>query len=434
MSNTRTPVSRAVASAFCAVAIGSIASAIPSAAHADPEQPPVTVGVVTYLSGPFAPTFGVPARHAAELMIDTLNAGRMPAPYDTPGFGGAPLTLKLVDEAGGAERQIDEYRNLVSVENVDLVIGYVSDRSCEAVAPLPEQLQRLTVFFQCGAPAIFEARDHRYLFRTAPTTAMDNAAAASYVAETMPGTRSIAGLNRDMPSGTDSWNTFKAALGSLMPGMQVRASAKARSAADGYEAEISVVRNADVVHSSLWGNQAVAFIRQATSRELFRRSTVLLTAGESAIEQSGVPDGTIVGARGPFAAFARDTPLQRWFQHAYQERYSAAPGTSAYRMAQAILGAKGAWEKAQSANAGARPSQEQVVAAFEHLRFEGPGGAVAMQFGKGHQAVQETAYGRTRRVDGRTVLVDVRRYPPAATPTADSTFGNSRFVQGFDQR
>ena len=41
-------------------------------------------------------------------------------------------------------------------------------------------------------------------------------------------------------------------------------------------------------------------------------------------------------------------------------------------MAQAILGLKAAYEKA----GGARPTQEQIIAAFEGLTFEGPGGPV----------------------------------------------------------
>jgi len=60
-------------------------------------------------------------------------------------------------------------------------------------------------------------------------------------------------------------------------------------------------------------------------------------------------------------------------------------------MAQAILGVKAAWEKAQAANGGKRPSTEQVAAALEQLTYEGPGGTVKMSLGKGHQAVMETS-------------------------------------------
>ena len=40
-------------------------------------------------------------------------------------------------------------------------------------------------------------------------------------------------------------------------------------------------------------------------------------------------------------------------------------------MAQAILGVKAAYEKAAGGAGGKAPSQEQVIAAFENLTFEG---------------------------------------------------------------
>jgi branched-chain amino acid transport system substrate-binding protein len=87
---------------------------------------PVKIGVVTFLSGPAASPFGVPARNAAEVVIELLNAGKAPAPYATKGFGGAPIQTVIVDEAGSSTTQVTEYRNLVQRHNVDLVIGYVS--------------------------------------------------------------------------------------------------------------------------------------------------------------------------------------------------------------------------------------------------------------------------------------------------------------------
>ncbi len=74
--------------------------------------PPVRVGIVTFLSGPAAGPFGVPARNAAELMAELLNAGSVPAPYATKGLGGNPIELVIIDEAGGTQKQVAEFRNL----------------------------------------------------------------------------------------------------------------------------------------------------------------------------------------------------------------------------------------------------------------------------------------------------------------------------------
>jgi branched-chain amino acid transport system substrate-binding protein len=78
-------------------------------------------------------------------------------------------------------------------------------------------------------------------------------------------------------------------------------------------------------------------------------------------------------------------------------------------MAQAIFGLKAAYEKAQ-AGGKAAPSQEQIIVAFEHLTFEGPGGKVTMGLGKGHQAVQGTAYGTVKHVGNKFTLTNVTTY------------------------
>jgi branched-chain amino acid transport system substrate-binding protein len=226
---------------------------------------------------------------------------------------------------------------------------------------------------------------------------------------------SLARGRQARPAGRES------AIKALVPGVQIIRAQTHELLAGEYAPEISIVRGAEVVHSGVWGSDAEALIEQGGSRELFRRTILVMPAGGPTIARvrNGVPDGTIIGARGPFAMFAPDTELHRWFRDAYRKRHSAAPSYPAYKMAQAILGVKSAWERAQAINGGTRPSQEQTAAASEYLSFEGPGGRVDMSLGKGHQAVQETAYGTARRVHGETTLVDVRRYPARLTTPPD---------------
>ncbi|HEX5845955.1 MAG TPA: hypothetical protein VFY53_06700, partial [Rhodoplanes sp.] len=57
------------------------------------------------LSGAAAGPFGVPARNAGELLIEALNAGMVPPPYDKKGINGAPVETVIVDEAGGTTKQ-----------------------------------------------------------------------------------------------------------------------------------------------------------------------------------------------------------------------------------------------------------------------------------------------------------------------------------------
>ena len=174
--------------------------------------PPFKVGVVTFLSGAAAGPFGVPARNSAEVLVESLNAGKVPAPYAKAGLGGRPIQIVLIDEAGGTTKQVSEYRDLVTRQNVDAVIGYISSGDCLAIAPVVEELKKLTILFDCGTPRIFEDTSPKYLFRTAAHAAMDNVAAALYVTEVKPNVKKIAGINQNYAWGQDSWNDFESAI------------------------------------------------------------------------------------------------------------------------------------------------------------------------------------------------------------------------------
>src|SRR4029078_6141026 len=79
--------------------LAAILAAVPATSNA--QDKPIRIGLVTFLSGPAARPFGVPAKLAAEAIVDSLNAGKVPAPYATKGFGGTPLELVVIDDAGG---------------------------------------------------------------------------------------------------------------------------------------------------------------------------------------------------------------------------------------------------------------------------------------------------------------------------------------------
>lgn len=419
-----------------AVAVAALALAVATVtAPVAAQDKALKIGIVTFLSGAAAGPFGVPARNGAEVVAETLNAGKLPAPYATAGFGGTPIEIAFVDEAGGTTKQVNEYRNLVQRDNADVVIGYISSGDCLAIAPLAEELRRLTVFFDCGTPRIFEDASYKYLFRTGATATMDNTAAALYVTEMKPALKKVAGINQNYAWGQDSWNDFEAAMKVLKPGVDIATSQMPKLLAGQYGAEISALltSGADIVHSSFWGGDAEALILQGAPRGLFKKSTVVMTAGEPTLVRLGtqVPEGTVIGARGPFDMFAPDTELNRWFRKAYEDRYSVAPSYPAYKMAQAILGVKAAYEKAQAGNSGKRPSQEQIIAAFENLSFEAPGGKVDMALGKGHQSVQGTAYGVTRNVGGKITVVNIKRFAASRVTPPDGVKSDEWIKSGF---
>jgi len=394
------------------VAVFGLAVAAPAVAQ---EQKPFKIGIVTFLSGAAAGPFGIPARNAAELFAAEANAGKIPAPYNSIGIGGRPVELVVIDETGGTTKQVSEFRNLAEQQGVDMVVGYISSGDCLAIAPAAEELKKITLFFDCGTPRIFEDTNYKYVFRPVGHAIMDNAAAAMYIAETKPNLKKYAGINQNYAWGQDSWNDFEASFKALQPGAQLTTSQMPKLGAGQYNAEISTLLSsgAEIIHSSFWGGDLEGLILQGAPRNLFKNSTVILTAGETATHrQAGqIPDGMVIGARGPNGVFATDNPFNAWFRASFEAKFKGAPSYPSYHMVQTLLGAKAAYEKAQGGNASKVPTADEIVGALTSLAFDGPSGPVRMALGKGHQAIQETVYATAKQAGGKLTFVDVRRYP-----------------------
>jgi branched-chain amino acid transport system substrate-binding protein len=400
---------------FIAVSIAALA-AQPARAQQAAAPATVKLGIVSFLTGPAASPFGIPGRNGAEIVIEALNAGKAPAPYNTPGFGGTKIEAKYVDEAGSAANVVTEFRNLVQRDQVDAVVGYVSSGSCLAVTPVAEELKALTVFYDCGTPRIFEEKPRTYVFRVSPHATMDNVAAARYILAKKKNLKSYSGINQNYAWGQDSWRDFVAAMKVLAPSVAVDKVLFPKLFAGEYGAEVSTLltSKSQVLHSSFYDGDLEAFIYQEQARGLDKRMTMILTTGEAAIWRlrDKMPDGTVIGARGASGPLARDTELNRWFKKIYTDRYNVPPTYPSYQMAQSLLGLKLAYEKAKKAGA-AKPSADEVAAAFKGLEFDGPAGHIKMALGDGHQGIAETAYG-TYRFNKQTKepeIVDIVRYP-----------------------
>lgn len=375
------------------------------------------LGVVTFLSGPPAESFGVPAANSAKMLVEQFNRRGAPAPYNKPGFGGLRIEMVLVDEAGGAAKQVQEMRNLYQRENVDAIVGYIGSGDCLAVAPAAEELKKLLVLFDCGTPRIFEDGSYKYVFRTASHATMDNTSLGRYLKSRNIKVDSYNMINQDYAWGQDSKADFAAVMGVLYPNAKPGVDLLPKFGAGQYGTEVSALasRPADVLYSSMWGGDLQAFMLQGGARGAFQGSTLVLSAADHVLPGllDKVPDGTVLGARGAYGVLSAKSPLNDWFQGAYQQAASVPPVQASYRIAQAMMGLKLAVEKAMTANGNKKPTPEQIADALRGSTWSSPGGEIRLALAGGQQAIQGTAIGRTKydAAAKRVIAVDVQTFP-----------------------
>lgn len=367
----------------------------PAGAQARPAGAPaeLKVGFVDFFSGA-AVLFGASGKNATEWLVDKWNK--------EGGIRGVKIKLVMVDESGGPDKQVTEFRRLVLDEKVDAIVGYTSSANCLAIAPVAEELKVLTVVHICGTRRLTEDRQLKYVFRTSNTQTADSVMAARYVLAMKPDVKTIGGANEDYSWGRDSWDDFKDAMIRLKPDVKVVAELWTKIQAGEYSAEISklLVAKPDVVHSSFWGGGLVTFVKQASPRGLFKDSLVFFSVGEQSLQdlKKEMPDGVIVAPRATPGYFLypdpEKNPLQKDFVEGIKARYGRYPDYPMHRTYQAWAGLKAAYEKAIDQGGGKWPKREDVIKAFETLTWQTPYGAITMR--ADHQAVHGGVIGVTK--------------------------------------
>lgn len=411
----------------------------------EPEGAPesIKIGVVTFLSGSASSPFGIPGRNAARVMVETLNQKEVPSPYnDHKGIGGVPIEIKVIDEAGGADAQVSEYRRLVMDEEVDLVIGYISSADALAVAPVADELETLTIIYDAGTNRLFEEDDFEHVFRTKAHQIIDSVGAANYIMEKFPDAKTIAGLNQDYAWGHDNWKAFKASMKALNPDIEVSAELFPELDAGDYSAEVSSLlrKKPDIVHTSLWGGDLEGFLIQAMSRGLHQQSTIVATAGDPILPRLSeqLTQGIVIGARGPHGSLGPRNDLDDWFREAFRDEIGERPVYPAYHMAQAFLGVKNAYEKALEENDFKKwPEMKQVRKALKNSEFETPSGKISLSIGGGHQGVEPSVYGiTTGEIDsdtGEVILEDIEEFPVEEVNPPDGVDSLEWIEGGFER-
>ncbi len=342
-----------------ATAAGLVLSGL-QAARAQDKPQSVGMGIFTFTSGPAA-AYGMPARNAAELWIDQLNAAG--------GIDGVKIDPKYIDEAQGTNNIIGDYRHLAEDPNNQVMIAALSSGNCLALHPIANQLKVPTVGWNCDTHQLFEKERGGYYFRPNGNTIPEFTAFAVYLLSVEPDIKTVAIIDPDYAFGHDGAQIFTAALKALKPDVQIVAELYPRLGAASYQTEISrlAVAHPEVIFSNLWGGDLENFIRQAEPRGLFKTSKVVLALGESVLQTTPLPDGVIVGVLGDgywMSPQAESDPAAKAFVKAYHQRFGLYPVFPAMKMANALEYVKVAYQTAMRKNGGKWPSREELDAAM----------------------------------------------------------------------
>ncbi len=363
-----------------------------SAAQDKPAE--LKIGITTFTSGA-ASVFGVPAKAAAEMLIDDINKAG--------GIGGVKVTPTFIDEGIGGDKLLSEYRRLVQEQGVRTMLASISSGNCNIIAPVAEDLKVLNVMWDCGTEKILEAKRYKYVVRTQANATTEMVATVLYLMKHRPDFKTVAVVNQDYAWGRDSWEIFLNTLKVFKPDVRVVAEMFPKLGASDFSTEISRLQalRPDVVLNTSWGGDLDTFVRQGGQRGLFNSgATYVMPLIESSLERLGaaVPAGIIAGARGDHYWAHPETlndPKHKDFVARFKAKTGAYPIYPAYHMAQALFGLKTGYEAAIKSNGGKWPAPEQVAEAMRTMKFKAYGREITMR--EDGQGLEAQLLGVTKR-------------------------------------
>ena len=388
---------------------GAAATLAMAGAFAQAKPAELKVGITTFLTGP-ASVFGIPAKAAAELYIEQLNAAG--------GINGVKIAPTFIDEGVGADKLLSEYRRVVQEGDTKVMLAAISSGNCNIIAPVAEDLKVLNIMWDCGTEKVLEDRRFKYVVRTQANATTEMVAAVLYLLKTKPDIKSIAVMNQDYAWGRDSWELFRNTLLALKPDVKITAELFPKFGATDYSTEISRLQalRPEVILSTAWGGDLDTFVRQAAQRGLFKQALFVLPLAESSLERLGttLPDGVIVGARGDHY-FLHPENLNNaklnGFVKKFKDKTGSYPIYSVYHMVQGIDGLVAGYQKAIKANKGQWPSTEQVADAMHGLEFKGLTNSVKLR--EDGQGLEDQLLGITKKMPGYSfpTLENIAVYP-----------------------
>ncbi len=302
----------------------------------------VTVGDSTSLSGAIA-QLGQTGLQGVQLAIADLNS--------KGGVLGKTVKLVSADDNVTPASGASEVRNMITSNHVAALFGPVSSAVAAAQEQVATQFSVPIFFYTSNDISLMRGGDNKYAFQFVPNTLMEPNAVADYFAKQARGPIKVATFAPDYSFGHDTVDGFIAALKRLHVNYQLVAQEFPPLGATNINTYLSAIVDAhpDYVFNAQYGNDLVAFTKQAGSFGLLQRTKVIAMYDYDALAALGsaVPAGSIGFDRAPFWAM----PEASSFVQEYKAKYNSYPSEWAIMGYTAVQGWAWGAEQAKSFDA-----------------------------------------------------------------------------------
>jgi branched-chain amino acid transport system substrate-binding protein len=353
-------------------------------------QSEIKIGEINSYS--LLPAFTDPYRKGWQLAVEEVNAAG--------GINGKKLVVISKDDGGKPADAQTAANELVSSENVAMLCGTFLSNIGLAVSDFANQKK---VFFLAAEPltdAITWSKGNRYTFRLRPSNYMQAAMLAEAAAE-LPAKR-WATIAPNYEYGQSAVGVFKKLMSEKRPDIQwVDEQWPPFNKIDaGPVVQALAAANPEAILNVTFGADLVKFVREGSTRGLFKGKTVIsfLTGEPEYLDplKDETPEGWIVTG---YPWYAINTPEHDKFLKAYQAKYNDYPRLGSIVGYETIKAAAAILTKANSTD------PEKLIAAAEGLQVGSPFGDIA--FRKiDHQSTLGAFVGKTTVKDGKGIMVE----------------------------
>ena len=328
-------------------------------------------------------------------------------------------------------------------ENIDLFTGVISSGNSPALGPVCEELNLLSIFTDGCTDFLFDKAvpNPKYLFRITNIQSADGITAAIGAAQAWPNVRKIAHLHPDYSYGRNAAEHFTLAIERLLPGTQTVSENWPALGTSDFTAHITKVLSSepDLLFTSVWGGDYVAFYKQALRYGLFDKmkvaTTLALGVAPHAIGKDH-PEGVLAGvhANYHFTYPGGDRwPINKAFVERYYKHWNEYPNFQSEGAYTALYMLKTAIERANKLTGG-WPEDEAIIGQLEGLGFDAPSGYLYIR-PDNHQGYKDTVTGFSKNLQNypfpvwdpdRIITIPVRNITaPPGWPKPGTTHNES---------